>query len=267
MAQAWQSYDSAAQSHDRLAVPSLFAQPAKDLVEALDVCAVSAILDVGSGSGIAALTASQSSGPATVVVAIDPSFEMLRLARGNGLRYVLAGALPHLPFCTNSFERVLASFVLSHLPSYEAALIEMVRVLRPGGKLGVTAWGSMRNQFRDHWQSIADSFAGKEALRAAVDEALPWEPWFEEPGNLENALHCAGLNRIALHHKQYKVRMKIADFLAIRDGSIQARFMRETLDSEHWKQFNATLAAEFCASFNDPIEHERDVHIAIGTKP
>jgi SAM-dependent methyltransferase len=267
MAQAWQSYDSGAQSHDRLAVPSLFAQPAKDLVEALDLGAASAVLDVGSGSGIAALTASQSSGPATVVVGIDPSFEMLRVARGNGLRCVVSGALPHLPFCANSFDRVLASFVLSHLTSYEAALVEMVRVLRPGGKLGVTAWGGVRNEFRERWQSIADSFAGREALGAAVDEALPWEPWFEEPGHLESALQAAGLNRVALHHKQYTVRMSIADFLAIRDGSIQARFMRQTLDPERWKQFNATLAAEFYTSFSDPIEHERDVHIAIGTKP
>src|SRR5438270_692936 len=164
MARGWQSYDSAAQSHHRLAVPNLFAPPAKDLVAALDLPPTGFILDVGSGSGIAALTASQSSGPGTVVVAVDPSLEMLRIARANGLPCVVSGALPHLPFRANSFDRILASFVLSHLPSYEAALIDIVGVLRPGGKLGVTAWGAVRNEFRERWQSIADSFAGKEAL-------------------------------------------------------------------------------------------------------
>ena len=70
-----------------------------------------AILDVGSGTGVAALLAVGSSDPDAVVVALDPSLEMLRVARSKGLRDVVRGAVPGLPFCDGKFDRVMANFV------------------------------------------------------------------------------------------------------------------------------------------------------------
>ena len=264
MAHDWQSYDSAAAIHDRIAVPSLFTPPARDLVASLELPAAAAVLDVGAGSGAAARVAKESSGKRTVV-ALDPSVEMLRVARGYELR-VVAGAVPGLPFPNGTFDGVMANFVLSHLPSYKDALADMARVLRRGGRLGVTSWGSLRNEFRERWQLVADSFADQEALRAAVEKALPWEKWLEDPRNLRQAFEEAGLRNITLRHTQYAARMSIADFLAIRGQALQARFMRQTLDADRWEDFKRALAADFYAMFPDPIEHVRDVHIAVWTR-
>jgi hypothetical protein len=60
--------------------------------------------------------------------------------------------------------------------------------------------------------------------------------------------------------------MSIADFLAIRSNALQARFMRQTLDPRRWEEFERRLSADFYGRFQDPIEHVRDVHIAIGTR-
>ncbi len=258
----WQSYDSAAGTHDRLAVPSIFTPPAKDLIASIELPDAGTILDVGTGSGVAARLAV---GSKRIVAALDPSFEMLRVASGHGLA-VVQGAVPGLPFHDGSFDRVMANFVVSHLKSSEAALADMARVLKRGGKVGVTSWGSLRNPYRERWQELADSFAGKEALSAAVQQALPFEAWFEDPEHLRQAFEAAGLKNIVLRHFNYNTRMSIADFLQIRADSLQARFMRQSLDGARWKDFNETVSSDFYARFEDPIEHVRDVHIAVGTK-
>ena len=260
----WQSYDAAAGTHERLAVPNFFTPPARDLVASLELPSAETVLDVGTGSGVAARLAKEASN-GTVVVGLDPSFEMLRVARSHGL-YVVGGTVPGLPFPPGTFDRVMASFVLSHISSYKEALADMTRVLTPKGKIGVTCWGPLHNEFRDLWQSIADSFAGKETLQGAVAQALPWEAWFEEPAHLEQAFHEAGLREVKLSHTHYSARMSIADFLEIRADSLQARFMRRNFNRERWEQFKGALSAEFYMKFEDPIEYARDAHIAIGTK-
>ena len=264
MTHDWQSYDVAAGTHDRLAVPSLFTPPARDLVASLELPAACAVLDVGAGSGAAARVAKESSSERTVV-ALDPSIEMVRVARSYGLS-VVAGAVPGLPFPNATFDGVMANFVLSHLTAYEEALADMARVLKPGGKVAVTSWGSLRNEYRERWQLVADAFADKEALQAAVAKALPWEKWLEDPAHLRQAFEQAGMRSITLRHTHYTARMSIADFLTIRGNALQARCLRQTLSADRWQEFKRAMSADFYATFQDPIEHVRDVHIAVWTK-
>ena len=264
-AQDWQSYDAAADTHERIAVPHIFTPPARDLVAAMDLASAERILDIGTGTGIAARLAIESA-PEAMVIALDPSFKMLRVARSRGLAHVVGGGVPTLPFAGGSFDRITASFVISHVPDYGCALGDMVRVLHPGGKLGVTAWGPHKNEHREFWQSLAEARVGKERIEAAVEEALRWEDWLTDAVHLRQALEGAGLVRIEVRHKVYTAGITIADFLAMRETSIQARFLQTVLDAREWKQFKQEVAAEFHRRFKDPIEHTRDVHIAIGVR-
>jgi len=61
--------------------------------------------------------------------------------------------------------------------------------------------------------------------------------------------------------------MTIAEFLAIRETSLPARFMRQTLDPTQWEEFTRALSEEFYGAFKDPIEVARDVWIATGIRP
>jgi len=166
----WRSYDSIADVYDRLVVPYAFAQPAKDLVIALRPPAEGILLDVGTGTGVCAAIARQCIAPAGTVIGVDRSLGMLRVAKQKGL--AVAGLVPGLPFRDGIFDAELASFVLSHFRSYQIALLDMVRILKPGGKLGVTTWCLNKTNCRQLWQETAESFVGKEELARASREAL-----------------------------------------------------------------------------------------------
>src|SRR5205814_1684396 len=128
--------------------------------------------------------------------ACDPSLEMLRRARANGIPPVAVAGLPHLPFPNAAFDRVAASFVLSHIPSYRDGLREMIRVLRPGGKLGATAWSLLANPYRDLADEMARSVVGADRFHQSTAEWLPWEDYLADPAHLQAALAQAGLRAV-----------------------------------------------------------------------
>jgi len=262
VAAGWKSYDDAASAHERFRVPALFAAPARDLVARMDFASARRALDVGTGSGVIARTVGQ----AAAVVGVDPSIEMVRLARGLGVARVVAAGAPGLPFPAASFDRVTAGFVLSHTAAVGEALRDMVRVLRPGGLLGVTAWADRTCEHSAVWKAAIERFVDQEALRSVTLEALPSEEWLAREGNLTIALDTAGLRDIAVERIAYPSRWTIDSFLEMRDTSTAARFLRHT-DPPAWERFRDAVAVEFRERFRDPIELSWTAWIEVGSAP
>jgi len=124
---------------------------AKDEIEArdtylglLDIAPGERILDVGCGSGVVTREIARRVGNRGLAVGVDPSPALLAVARevakesgvGDCVEFHEGNAL-RLPFPDRSFDAVVCVTVLSHVPRGEAAIPELVRVLRPGGRLGV----------------------------------------------------------------------------------------------------------------------------------
>ncbi|MHB8469958.1 MAG: class I SAM-dependent methyltransferase [Gaiellaceae bacterium] len=114
-----------------------------ELIEPAD----KSVLDAATGRGRAAI-ASAMAGAASVV-GVDISAEMLTLARSDARdagvadRVVFERAdLTSLPFPDQSFERVLLLEVLLHFDDPDAVLLELHRVLLPGGRLVMTTNGA-----------------------------------------------------------------------------------------------------------------------------
>jgi len=267
MSESWWSYDEIAGEYDRVAVPSLFGRVAGDLVALLELPAEARILDVGAGSGVATLLALKSAGPGSLAVGLDPSIEMLRRARTNGLLELACGLAPGLPFRARAFDALLACFVLSHIPSCQEALADMVGVLRSRGRLGVTAWGEQRNEYRQLWNEAAETAIGKNALEAGLREALPFEEWFSDPGHLRTACLSAGLSGVEITKKEYKTAMTIEEHLAHRDLSMSARLGRKALGAAAWARVRDALSNAFHARFREPIEETSVAYLCIGTRP
>jgi ubiquinone/menaquinone biosynthesis C-methylase UbiE len=98
------------------------------------------VLDVGCGSGRLTMAAQKWAGPDGEAVGIDPSPEMIQVARQNARRAGLkakfeVGVVEALPFLDGTFDVVLNRLMLHHLPGdlKLRGLAEMRRVLKPGG--------------------------------------------------------------------------------------------------------------------------------------
>ncbi len=98
------------------------------------------VLDVGCGSGRLTIAAQTWVNPAGEAHGIDPSPEMIEVARRNAARAgqpvkFETGMVEALPFPDGSFDVVMSRLVLHHLPGdlKSRGLAEMRRVLKPGG--------------------------------------------------------------------------------------------------------------------------------------
>jgi ubiquinone/menaquinone biosynthesis C-methylase UbiE len=269
---AWRSYDSVAGAYERAWHPS-FEPVARDLVDLVGVARHEAVLDVGTGTGVVAAAAADRADQA-VVVGIDPSVAMLRLARTHAPLATVAGQSPVLPFPARSFDVVVANLVISHIERYDAALADMVRILRAGGRLGVTAWGSLddeplddgqQRQLTGTWTTIARRFVDIDAAADDIQAGIPWEAWFGDPAHLRGALEGSGLREVALHSRTYRRRLSRHDALAGFETSFRGRYLRHRLGDADWERFRREVAAA-AAALPDPITRVDQLLIGVGTK-
>ncbi len=94
-------------------------------------------LEVGSGTG---MLAARAVALGRRVVALDADPDMVAMSGLAVPGCVLAASLPDLPFDDGSFDAVTANFVINHVQDPRAAMGELARVMRPGGRLAVTIW-------------------------------------------------------------------------------------------------------------------------------
>jgi len=99
------------------------------------------LLDVGCGTG-SLLEKVISAFPGTRAVGMDPSLEMLEMARAKCLHGVnfMEGWAESLPFHDNSFDVVVSCNAFHYWRQPARALDEIVRVLKPEGRLLITDW-------------------------------------------------------------------------------------------------------------------------------
>jgi SAM-dependent methyltransferase len=143
------------------------------------------VLDICCGPGMLAAGALERDAEA---VGLDFAVEAVELAR----RLVPKGRFQHgdaqaLPFPAASFDAVLCGYGLMHLPEPAAALREILRVLRPGGRAALSVWDATGAGFTLIYEAVR--------ARGSIDVALPHGPdffQFGSPERMRAALEEAG---------------------------------------------------------------------------
>jgi SAM-dependent methyltransferase len=102
------------------------------------------VLDLGSGGGIDVILSAKRVGPTGTAYGVDMTDEMLALARQNaqdaGVTNVhfLKGVIEEIPLPASSVDVVISNCVINLSTDKAAVLTEIARVLKPGGRVGVS---------------------------------------------------------------------------------------------------------------------------------
>ncbi|EXI66855.1 MAG: Demethylrebeccamycin-D-glucose O-methyltransferase [Candidatus Accumulibacter adjunctus] len=112
------------------------------LGEAVDLRAGERVLDVAAGNGNATLAAARRHAEVTAIDYVPALLERARQrAQAEGARVCFETAdAENLPYDAGSFDVVLSVFGVMFAPDQERAAHEMLRVLRPGGRIGLANW-------------------------------------------------------------------------------------------------------------------------------
>ncbi len=140
------------------------------------------VLDLAAGTGTSSDPIADAG---AVVVSVDMSLGMLEEGRRRypGLCFVAGDALA-LPLADASFDAVTTSFGLRNVQDTEAALAELLRVTRPGGRLVVCefsapVWGPWRRVYRTYLPSVVPAVAkvvssNPDAYDYLVESIVAW---------------------------------------------------------------------------------------------
>jgi arsenite methyltransferase len=102
------------------------------------------VLDLGSGGGIDVLLSARRVGPSGHAIGVDMTDEMLQLARRNAAEANASnvefrkGTIEDLPLADASVDVVISNCVINLASDKAAVFREIARVLRPGGRMGVS---------------------------------------------------------------------------------------------------------------------------------
>jgi ubiquinone/menaquinone biosynthesis C-methylase UbiE len=260
----WRSYDDVAETYERIHAPRL-SEPARDLVEIAQIGEGTRVLDVGTGTGVAAEIAMAAGAD---VMGIDGSLGMLRVGRAArpSVRTIAATALD-LPFRDADFDGIIANFVIAHFTKYQTALFDMVRVLRRGGRMSLTAWADIDDDLTRTWLELVEGVVPREVLSSAMAEALPWRERFRNREAVQEALTDAGLRTVRTEVRRYRFRYGLDEYVEGLGTWATGRFVRSMLGPAAFESFHERAKRVFAERFADPVNDFREVVFATGVKP
>jgi demethylmenaquinone methyltransferase / 2-methoxy-6-polyprenyl-1,4-benzoquinol methylase len=153
------------------------------------------VLDLAAGTGTSSVPFAQAG---AFVVPCDFSLGMLAVGRKRlpELPFVAGDAL-HLPFADASFDAVTMSFGIRNVVDYQAGLVEMLRVVRPGGRLVICefshpVWSPFRTVYTEYLMKALPAVAravasNPEAYEYLADSIRAWPRQQEFAAELQSA--------------------------------------------------------------------------------
>lgn len=165
----WQLEGDASAAYEAYLVPVIFRANASRLVSLAGIGAGDRVLDVATGTGIVARTVADRVGPTGRVVGLDINPAMLATARAAADGTVptiewRAGDVGALPFDDEAFDAVLCQEAVQFLPDRAAAIAEMRRVVRPGGRVAFSVFRALdQHPVYARFAQVLGRHAGPEA--------------------------------------------------------------------------------------------------------
>lgn len=257
------SYDDVAEAYERVSAPLFFDAPARALVECAELSPGARVLDVGAGTGAvsrAALAAGAN------VAAVDPSSRMLLAAGRGGVRDLVGGAMPNLPFLDGVFDAVVCAFVMTHVDEPDDAVRDMHRVLRKGGCAALSAWSPADDEYARAWSAVVHEFVAPDVLAEAAGRVLPGEPRFSRSGGLAELLATNDFAFVQTVTRSFSFAPTVDQMIETREVCASGRALRMLLSDAEWKSCRERLRTVLGKKFPSGIHYDRAVYFAVGRR-
>jgi ubiquinone/menaquinone biosynthesis C-methylase UbiE len=150
-----------AENYNRYFVPAIATPVSVDLLRIAALQPGERVVDVACGTGVIARLAAEQVGPSGSVTGVDVAPEMIDVARrvspsaSSSIEWHVSDAVT-LPLPDNSHDVVLCQLGLMFMEDRTAAVSEMRRVLRTGGRVVVNTPGPIQPLFKDMEQAIIE---------------------------------------------------------------------------------------------------------------
>lgn len=161
------------------------------------------VLDLGSGGGIDVILSAKRVGPTGVAYGLDMTNEMLALAQENAREagvsnvHFRKGVIEQIPLPANSVDVVISNCVINLSVDQPAVLLEMARVLKPGGRIGISDVVA-EDRLTEEQQAERGSYVGciagaltKGEYEAGLDEAGFEQVSVEFTHEVADGMHAA----------------------------------------------------------------------------
>jgi ubiquinone/menaquinone biosynthesis C-methylase UbiE len=205
----------------RAVIREMSAPVTQALIEDAGITSCSAVLDVATGTGEPALSIADLVGPEGKVVGTDAVPEMVEAARREGSRRKLQNASfevafsESLPFLDNTFDAAVSRFGVMFFPSPVDCVRDILRVLKPSGRIAMAVWHfAERNPFDYTVSEVVERYVESAAPTLASPDMFR----FAKPGELLAVLVRAGATATSERLLRFSIRASISveDFWTLR---------------------------------------------------
>jgi ubiquinone/menaquinone biosynthesis C-methylase UbiE len=249
----WQVEGDTPNAYERYLVPAIFREGAEKLVAHAFLSTGEQVLDLGCGTGIVARVAADELGGGKTVLGIDLTPGMLEAAQSVSADTHpditwQQGQAEDLPLARSSFDVVLSQQAFQFFEDRDAALKEIHRVLRPGGRMVLSV---LRSTEHNHtYKPLIEAFRrhGGDDLGTMMNS--PFREWSIQ--DLREMVERAGFSDVSVTVSLITARFpSIPDFIQQELSSSPMSELVSTMDDETREAITRDTSAGLSAYVDD----------------